>query len=72
MELALPLDQMTVDEKLRAIEMIWDDLARNAAGVPVPAWHRDEVEARLERLDQGQEEVMDLAEAKRRIAESIR
>ncbi len=30
MEIALPLDEMTVEEKIRMIELIWDDLCRGA------------------------------------------
>ena len=38
MQPVLPLDQMTTEEKLRAIEEIWDDLLRRPGGVPSPAW----------------------------------
>jgi putative addiction module component (TIGR02574 family) len=67
MELALPLGQMSVDEKLRALERIWDDLCRDDSAVPSPAWHRDVLEARAVRLAAGTEEVLPWDEAKRRI-----
>ena len=29
MDITLPLDQMTIEEKLRAMELLWADLSRN-------------------------------------------
>ncbi len=40
MDATLPLEQMNVQEKLRAIEILWDDLCRNDGDIPIPEWHR--------------------------------
>jgi hypothetical protein len=45
MERALPLDKMTLAEKLSAMENIWDDLLHNTENLPSPAWHRDVLQA---------------------------
>jgi len=50
MERALPLDKMTLAEKLSAMENIWDDLLRNTENLPSPAWHRDVLQARESRI----------------------
>jgi hypothetical protein len=42
----LPLDQII--RKLRAIETIWEDLARNEGQVKSPDWHFDKLKARTE------------------------
>ena len=55
MDLALPLDQMSVEEKIRAIERLWEDLAKVPANVPSPSWHRDVLDARDKRHASGQE-----------------
>ncbi len=55
MDVALPLDQMSVEEKLRAIERLWEDLAKKPADVPSPAWHRDVLDAREKRRAEGKE-----------------
>jgi len=34
MDLSLPLDQRSVEEKRRAIERLWEDLARTPSAVP--------------------------------------
>lgn len=72
MDLVLPLDRMTVDEKLRALERIWEDLSRDDANLPSPPWHGDVLAARQARAEAGQERFIDWDEAKRRIRESRR
>jgi hypothetical protein len=41
MPMMLPLDEMTTQEKLAAMELLWDDLSRSADGVGSPSWHED-------------------------------
>ncbi len=55
MDVALPLDKMSVEDKLRTIDILWEDLSRTAGGVPSPAWHRDVLEAREKRIREGRE-----------------
>jgi hypothetical protein len=55
MDVTLPLDKMSVEEKLRALELLWEDLTRSPAVVPSPRWHQDVLEAREQRLRAGQE-----------------
>jgi hypothetical protein len=38
MTVALPLEQMTVAEKLQAMEVLWADLSRDGS-LESPAWH---------------------------------
>ena len=70
MGISLPLDKMSTDDKLRALELIWDDLRRNEASVPSPAWHRDVLECREARLRAGSEKSIPWEDAKRSIRES--
>ena len=67
MDVALPLDKMTVEEKLRAIERLWEDLSKKPADVPSPAWHRDVLEAREQRRASGQERSIPWDNAKEEI-----
>lgn len=46
--ISIPLDKMSLSEKLEAMEAIWVDLSRTPADVPVPQWHRDVLRARLD------------------------
>ena len=35
----LHLEKMSVEEKISTIELIWEDLSKNATSIPSPAWH---------------------------------
>ena len=69
MQLAIPLSKMTTLEKLRAIEVIWDDLQRTPEEIPSPAWHGDVLRAREDRVREGSSHFGDWSDAKRRIRE---
>ena len=60
MQMLLPLDQMTIAEKLEAINQIWDDLLRNPHDVSSPDWHNEVISARAERVKRGQAQFKDL------------
>lgn len=64
MEATLPLEQMDAQEKLRAIEILWNDLCRNDGDIPVPEWHRQALSQTKKRSQDGQEEPMDWETAK--------
>ncbi len=64
MDIALPFESMSVEEKLRILERIWEDLARTPATVPSPTWHRDVLEAREKRLSDGRERSIPWEQAK--------
>jgi len=70
MATGLPLDQMTVSEKLRVLEEIWDDLCRNAQDIPPPAWHADVLRARENRVREGTSQFTAWDQAKRNIRDS--
>ena len=38
---------LPVSERLRLVEAVWDSIAAEAASVPVPDWHREELDRRL-------------------------
>jgi hypothetical protein len=67
MATVLPLDQMTVTEKLRALEELWDDLRRNPADVSSPDWHGDTLREREERIAEGKSRFTAWPEAKEEI-----
>ena len=71
MELVLPLEKMTTDDKLRTMEDIWADLCHGSQAIPFPAWHADVLQAREERIRQGVSRFGDWTEAKTRIREQL-
>lgn len=72
MVVAIHLNKMTVSDKLRALEDIWDDLRRTPEDVPSPSWHADVIRAREKRIREGKSRFADWADAKRRIKERAR
>jgi hypothetical protein len=66
---SLPLDQMSTEEKLAALEAIWGDLSRNEQQLPVPDWHKQVLDQRQRQIDRGEATFVDWEEAKRRIRE---
>jgi hypothetical protein len=64
----LQIDQMTLEEKLRAMEALWDDLCRRGA-VPVPQWNKDILDERQRLIDEGKAEFIDWETAKKQIRE---
>ena len=59
---------MTIEEKLRAMEALWDDLCRRDA-VPVPQWHKDILDERHRLINQGKAEFIDWETAKKQISD---
>lgn len=43
--------QLPISEKLRLVEQLWDDLAASGERIPLPDWHREEVERRAAELE---------------------
>ena len=58
-------DQMSWEEKLRALEDLWDAITREGDRYESPAWHGQELQETRQRCDAGAEESMHWATAKR-------
>jgi len=71
MNIALPLDRMTIEDKLRTMETLWDDLSKNSDEVASPSWHKDVLQKREKRLQKGEELIHDWDAAKDRIRRSV-
>jgi hypothetical protein len=64
MSTALPLDQMTIEEKLIAMDELWADLSRNQQEFESPRWHGAVLKEREDRAKQGLEKPVDWEEVK--------
>ena len=69
MAISIPLGRMTISDKLRTMEMIWDDLRRKPEELPAPVWHADVLHARETRVREGRSQFSEWGTAKRRIRE---
>jgi hypothetical protein len=53
MSVNLPLSDMSLQEKLAAMELLWEDLARSPESVESPTWHKDILDERRQRVAEG-------------------
>jgi hypothetical protein len=64
----LQIQQMTLSEKLRAMEALWEELCRHEEQVPVPQWHKDILDERERLVREGKAKFVDWETAKKQIA----
>ncbi len=69
MSLEAIIGNLSRDEKLTAMDLIWRDLAADSQSFVSPEWHETIIADRLENPDPGQ--ALPLAEAKAEIKEAI-
>ena len=72
MELALPLNQMTLSDKLRMMEQLWEDLCRDPQSIPSPAWHGEILQARAKQVKDGSARFIDWQQAKQQIRDAVK
>lgn len=58
------LDALTVSEKVRLLEQVWQSLCSHPADVSSPKWHAEVLRERSERLTDGRATRIPWAEAK--------
>ena len=71
MSAGLNVEQMTLEEKLRAMETLWENLSRREEDIPVPQWHKDLLDERESLVKKGKAKFMDWETAKAKIAAKI-
>ena len=70
MNISLPLDKMTNEEKIIIMEKIWEDLHKNNA-VESPLWHGDILKKRKKDVENGEEKILDWNEEKNNLRNSL-
>ena len=72
MSIALPLQKMSAEEKIRITESIWDDLCDTAGSTLSPDWHGSVLADRKAAVLAGEDEIIDWEDAKRKISDELR
>lgn len=67
----IPIDGLTVPEKLELMDRLWADLSRRPANVPSPDWHGDVLAERLAAVREGRTTFVDWDEAKQRLRDRL-
>ncbi len=60
----LNLDEMTVSEKLTAINRIWDNILQHPDEIPLPEWHKEILASRSARVNEGLGQFKNLSSVK--------
>ena len=63
----LPLDEMTVEDKLQTMEALWESLSADPATIESPAWHEEELRERERKIASGEARFIDWEKAKANI-----
>lgn len=71
MTVVLPLDQMTLPEKLQLMEDLWDNLSKSSDSLESPAWHKEVLDECRARAESGQEKFTDWESAKDEIRRRV-
>ena len=72
MGFSLPLDKMTVSEKLAAMELLWEDLSSTNENVPPFSWHAKILKDREKLIAEGKAAFSNLDDAKARIRDAAK
>lgn len=59
MPIDLPLERMTLADKLEAMELLWADISRQPADLPSPDWHKDVLDERRRLVAAGKLKFLD-------------
>ena len=71
MAIPIPLESMSVEEKLQTMESIWEDLCRKSESITSPPWHKEVLNDREESIESGEEKFEDWETAKKNIKKDL-
>jgi len=63
------LRHLSIAEKLRVVEELWDEIAESGEPIPLPDWHRTEAQRRAAELDTDPSSALSREELWRRVDE---
>jgi hypothetical protein len=64
---AADIEQMSLEEQLRAMELLWASLSRRPNAVPSPDWHGDVLAERMAKVERGEGEFLSMQQLKERL-----
>ena len=64
---AAEVEQMSLEERLQAMELLWASLVRTPDAVASPGWHEQVVATRLAKVERGKGEFLTIPQLKERL-----
>ncbi len=71
MAVTLPLDKISIKEKIQTMESIWEDLCKSADSMSSPPWHEKVLNEREEAVKRDEDGFIDWEKAKKNIKNDI-
>ncbi len=71
MQVTLPLEEMSTEEKIQTMETLWNDLCKKANSLSSPSWHEDILHEREKKIKNGDDEFVDWEKAKEHIRDTV-
>ena len=68
---AADIEQMSLEEQLQAMELLWASLSRTPNAVPSPDWHGEVLAARIAKIERGEGEFLTIPQLKERLQKSV-
>jgi hypothetical protein len=65
------IESLSIKEKIRAMELLWDDLCRQPETIESPPWHEDILAEREQAIALGTERFTDWESAKQAIRDQL-
>ncbi|GIW97022.1 MAG: hypothetical protein KatS3mg111_0355 [Pirellulaceae bacterium] len=59
MSINIPLEKMTLADKLEAMELLWADISKQPADLPSPEWHKEVLDERRRLAAEGKLKFID-------------
>ena len=67
----LPLDKMTMDDKISTMEILWENMRETPLDFISPSWHKELLKSREKAIKANEDKFIDWKEAKKDIWNSI-
>jgi len=65
---AAEIERMSLTERLRTMELLWDSMREESAKLKSPAWHKDVINARVAKVETGKARFLTLSQLRHRLA----
>lgn len=64
---AADIEQMSLEERLQTMELLWASLTRTPNAVPSPEWHGEVLATRIAKIERGEGEFLTVTQLKERL-----
>ena len=68
----IPIESLSLAEKLHLMERLWEELSKHPSSLPSPEWHGDVLAARMAAAKEGKTEFVDWESAKERLRNRLK